>query len=102
LQLKVLHRDGQYRVELLVENQAARHLLESSLQDLRNRLASEHPGGEFLFNVDVRQGQDQPGLYARPQHDGPAIGLRAEALEDTPAPGLAGRVIGQGSLNIYV
>jgi hypothetical protein len=85
-----------------VDNLSAKHLLESNLQDLRNRLASEHPGGEFQFNVDVRQGNEQPSLYARAQRPAPAGIGRVGALEQAPAPGMAGRTIAQSGLSIYV
>lgn len=101
LHMKVMHHDGQFRVDLTVDNLAAKHLLESNLQDLRNRLLADNPGGEFLFNVDVRQGNQQPSLHSRPERMAPRAVGRIEGLEQSPAPGLAGRVIGQSGLSIY-
>lgn len=102
LHMKVQHKDGVFRVDLTVDNHAAKHLLESNLQDLRNRLVAEQGGGEFLFNVDVRQGHEQPNLYARPHDTGPGGIARADGIEPAPSPGLAGRSIGQSGLSIYV
>ena len=102
LHMKVQHKDGVFTVQLTVDNLSAKHLLESNLQDLRNRLAGEHPGGEFQFNVDVRQGNEQPSLYARAQRPAPAGIGRVGALEQAPAPGMAGRTIAQSGLSIYV
>ena len=102
LHMKVEHEDGTFRVHLTVDNLAAKHLLESNLQDLRNRLMGDHPGGEFLFSVDVRQGNEQPSLHARAHRQAPGALGRSAALEQAPAPGLAGRVLGHSGLSIYV
>jgi flagellar hook-length control protein FliK len=102
LHMKVLHKDGVFNVHLTVDNLTAKHLLESNLQDLRNRLVGDHPGGEFLFNVDVRHGNEQPSLYARRDRPAPAGVGRVGALEEAPAPGMAGRVLGHSGLSIYV
>jgi len=103
LHMKVEHENGIFHIHLTVDNTAAKHLLESNLQDLRGRLVGDHPGGQFTFNVDVRQGHEQPSLYARANHTAPGgIGGVAAALDQAPAPGLAGRVLGQSGLSIYV
>jgi hypothetical protein len=52
--------------------------------------------------VDVRQGNEQPSLYARAQRPAPAGIGRVGALEQAPAPGMAGRTIAQSGLSIYV
>jgi flagellar hook-length control protein FliK len=102
LHMKVQHEDGVFQVHLTVDTAAAKHLLESNLQDLRNRLVAQHPGGEFLFNVDVRHGNDQPSLYSRAARTEPiGIGHRA-TLDEAPVPGMAGRVLAQSGLSIYV
>lgn len=103
LHLKVQHENGVFHIHLTVDSAAAKHLLESNLQDLRNQLSGDHPGGQFFFNVDVRHGHDQPGMYQRSGRMPVAgVGGHAAGLEQAASPTLARRLIGQSGLSIYV
>ena len=101
MHIKVVHKDGALRIEMTVDNQAAKHLLEANLNDLRTRLAADQQGAEFFFNVDVRKGNDQPGLQARTPQPGTQAVRGAGELEAAAGPSLAARVMNHGGLSIY-
>jgi len=58
LHLKVSREDGVFRVDMQVDSLMAKQIIESNLHELKEQLMGEHSGGEFLFNVDVQQGDD--------------------------------------------
>jgi flagellar hook-length control protein FliK len=105
LNLKVVHKDGLFRVDMTVDSLAAKHLLESNLTQLREHLHAENPAaGEFLFNVDVRKGNDsRPEAYARMSRDvGAARPVDAlEPAEEAVRRGLGRGAWGNHSLSIY-
>lgn len=59
MKLKVTQTDKTLNVEMVVDNQSVKQLVESQLDELQARLQQENPGTEeFNFNVDVHQGND--------------------------------------------
>lgn len=105
LHLKVTQHDGTLRVDMTVDSQMAKHMLESNLADLRQRMAEQHPdAGEFQFNVDVRKGHDAPPEFRMASERGEGAerveGPR-DAAEEAAAKGVARRLWGDHSLSIY-
>ena len=101
LHMKIVREDGVFRINIIVDTLAAKELLESNLNNLRNQLSEGNSEGEFLFNVDVRQGNDQPELYARAAPGGIAPADHPESLDGAADPNLTRRVLGHGGLSIY-
>jgi hypothetical protein len=55
MRIKVVQQDGALRVDMTVDNQLARNLIESRLSDLQQRLQEQNTGAEqFSFNVNVQ------------------------------------------------
>lgn len=102
LHMRVVQKDGVIRVDLTVDNLAAKQLLESNLDDLRNRLAEESQANGFIFNVDVRKGREQPGLQSQPSRITENGNRAADSLQAATEPGLPRRVPGHTGLSIYV
>ncbi len=99
--MKVVQKDGVFRVEMLVDNLVAKQMLESDLNNLRERLQGDNPGSEFMFNVDVRKGNEQSEFLARADPTRRADASGTEPLEEAAAVPLTGRVLGQGGVSIY-
>ena len=102
LHMKVVQKDGVIKVDLTVDNLAAKQLLESNLDDLRSRLAEESQGNSFMFNVDVRKGREKPGLQSQPSRITENGNRAADSLQAATEPGLSRRVPGHTGLSIYV
>ncbi|MBI3993203.1 MAG: flagellar hook-length control protein FliK [Candidatus Lambdaproteobacteria bacterium] len=99
--MKVTQHDGVIKLDLTVHNHAVKTLIESQMDELRQRLSAEHlGGGEFTFNVNVNQNDHQPRegvltqaadsmapLGRRPAEPGPAANLPPRLR---PVWGLAG------------
>lgn len=105
MRLKVVHKDGNLAVQMTVDSAATKHLVEASLNDLRQRLQTENLAqGTVLLNVDVQQGSD-PGRFAQlaqqTGQDGPARGVKAQPVEQA-APAAAGRPAAWGGSNISI
>ena len=59
--MKVTQHDGVINLDMTVHNHAVKTLIESQMDELRQRLTAEHlSGGEFTFSVNVNQGDHQP------------------------------------------
>lgn len=101
LHMKIVREDGVVRIDMIVDTLAAKELLESNLDSLRDQLGEGNSDGEFLFNVDVRQGNDQPELHARTASGGMAPADHPDSLEGAADPNLTRRVLGHGGLSIY-
>ena len=62
MRLKVVQTDGGLRVEMTVDNQQARILLESRIDELRQQLSQENVDVDrFTVNVNVREGDNWDG-----------------------------------------
>lgn len=89
LKLHVSHKDGALRVEMTVDNAAAKHLLDANLGQLRERFIQENLAQGNLLQVDVRQGGNPE--FARQfgrqgtEPDAPAAAIRAFASAEEPA-----------------
>lgn len=101
LHMKIVREDGVLRIDMIVDNLAAKEMLESNLNNLRNQLDEGNSEGEFMFNVDVRQGHDQPELYSRAAPGGNAPADNPDSLDGAADPNLTRRVLGHGGLSIY-
>lgn len=105
LNLKVVqNKDGVFRVEMIVDNLAAKQLLESNLAELRNRLTEDASAGQqFMFNVDLNNGhQPHPDMQAgRPEADARRMAAAPDALEQAAETSQAKTVYGDGRLSIY-
>ncbi|MBI4084237.1 MAG: flagellar hook-length control protein FliK [Candidatus Lambdaproteobacteria bacterium] len=79
MKLKVVQEDGALRLEMTVNNAHAKSLVESQLNDLRDRLVAENlVTGEFMVQVDVQRGNDSPHYQDGPQPANPfraAVGV---------------------------
>lgn len=56
LKIHVTQKDGTLHVEMTVDNAAAKHLLDSSMSQLRERFQNENLAQGQMLHVDVRQG----------------------------------------------
>jgi flagellar hook-length control protein FliK len=105
MRLKVVHKDGDLAVQMTVDSAATKHIVEASLNDLRQRLQTEHLAqGNVFLNVDVQHGSDS-GRFAhlaqQAAQDGRARGVNAQPVEQA-APAAASRPAVWGSSNISI
>jgi flagellar hook-length control protein FliK len=105
MRLKVVHKDGDLTVQMTVDSAATKHLVDASLNDLRQRLQSENLAqGNLLLNVDIQHGSDT-GRFAhlaqQAAQDGRAQGVNVHPAEQA-APAAAPRPSGWGSSNINI
>ena len=84
VRMKVRHQDGALKLDMTVENHAVKSLIESRMEDLRARLQSEQftSNNEFMFNVDVHQGNNSHDPSAELADDGHGGTLRANGSDD--------------------
>jgi hypothetical protein len=90
---------------MTVDSAATKHLVDASLNDLRQRLQSENLAqGNLLLNVDIQHGSDT-GRFAhlaqQAAQDGRAQGVNVQSVEPA-APAAAPRPSGWGSSNINI
>jgi hypothetical protein len=107
MRIKVVHTDGTLRIEMTVDNQQARHLIESRMSDLQQRLNLQELGAEqFAFHVNVQErgGWDvfqQAAHTARAMPYLPASREPVAAEVAMPA-GLSRPIWGRAGVGIYV
>ena len=106
MKLKVVHKDGNMSVQMTVDTSAAKHLLDASMNDLRQRLQSENLAqGNLLLNVDVRQGADSGGFNGFARGAGQESGVTAIPAgrsEEAAAPTRTQpRARGDSNISIY-
>jgi flagellar hook-length control protein FliK len=90
LKLHVTQKDGTLHVELTVDTAAAKHLLDSSMSQLRERFQQENLAQGQLLHVDVRQGGNSEfgQQFARQGSEAPA-GSAAPGVAHAEEPGHA-------------
>jgi len=106
MKLKVVHKDGNMSVQMTVDSSATKHLLEASMNDLRQRLQSENLAqGNLLLNVDVRQGADSggfSGFAGRTAHEGGVPAIPTGRVEEPAAPSrIQPRAWSDSNISIY-
>jgi flagellar hook-length control protein FliK len=104
MKLKVVHKDGDLSVQMTVDSAATKHLLESSLNDLRSRLQSENLAqGNLNLNVNIQQGGD--GRFAHlakeAAQDGRAQTVNGQAVEQSAPAASRPAVWGSSNISIY-
>jgi flagellar hook-length control protein FliK len=104
MKLKVVHKDGELNVQMTVGSAAMKHLLDASLNDLRNRLQGENLAqGNLNLNVNIQQGGD--GRFAQlakeAAQDGRAQPVNGQSVEQGVPAASQPAVWGNSNINIY-
>ncbi|MDH5751515.1 MAG: flagellar hook-length control protein FliK [Deltaproteobacteria bacterium] len=103
MQLKVTKQDGTLRVEMTVDNHAAKQLLDSRMVDLHEILAQENLGAEtFSVNVDVREGgQFDRGLADSRDLEGRTTSLGQSRTKEEEVASVARKTWSDSKVSIY-
>ena len=100
--LKVVQEDGGIlRIDMRVDSLAVKQLLETHLNDLREKLSADNLADQFKFDVNVRKDHQQPDLQPRNPENPASGGNRLGSLEMAAAAGSGKRVLNQSGLSIY-
>lgn len=102
IRLKVIQEDGGIlRIDMRVDNLAAKQLLETHLNDLREKLSADNLADQFKFDVNVRKDHQHSELQSRNPENQATSSNRPGALEMAAAAGSGKRVLKHSGLSIY-
>ena len=101
MNLRVTEEDGVLRVHMSVETLQAKQMLESNLNALRDQLMEQNPNGEFEFDVDVQQGnENHRENFAESAQDSRArLSDRMETVGEAPV--MPRRVFSPSGVSIF-
>lgn len=102
VKLKVVQEDGGIlRIDMQVDTLAAKQLLETHLNDLREKLSADNLADQFKFDVNVRKDHQHSDLQSRNPETPAPLGNRLGSLEMAAAAGSGRRVLNHSGLSIY-
>ncbi|MEE8434923.1 MAG: flagellar hook-length control protein FliK, partial [bacterium] len=100
--LKVVQEDGGIlRIDMRVDNLAAKQLLETHLNDLREKLSADNLADQFKFDVNVRKDNQHSELQSRNPETPANRDNRLGSLEMAGAASAGKRVLNHSGLSIY-
>ncbi len=100
--LKVVQEDGGIlRIDMRVDTLAAKHLLETHLNDLREKLSAGNLADQFKFDVNVRKDHQHSELQPRNPETPVSRSNRLGSLDMAVAAGSGKRALNHSGWSIY-
>ena len=100
--IKVVQEDGGIlRIDMRVDTLAAKQLLETHLNELREKLAADNLADQFKFDVNVRKDHQQSDLQSRDPETPASRSNRLGSLEMAVAAGAGKRASNHSGWSIY-
>ena len=102
VKIKVVQEDGGIlRIDMRVDTLAAKQLLETHLNELREKLSGDNLAEQFKFDVNVRKDHQNPDMQPRDSDTPASRNTRPNALETAVAAASGKRVLKHSGLSIY-